>query len=50
MLATATTNVESRELLQMFELCDDSYFEDSAEFADESDDLESPADEYLTAA
>ena len=50
MVATATTNAESRELLRMFELCDDSRFEDSAEFVDESDEMESLADEYLTAA
>ncbi len=50
MVATATTNVESRELLQMFELCDVSYCEDSAEFADESDEMDSTIDEHLTAA
>ncbi len=48
MVATATPNAESRELLRMFALCDDSYFEDSAEFADESDDMDSTIDDYLT--
>ncbi len=50
MVATATTNVESREFLRLFELCDDSYFEDVAEFADESDEMNSTSAEYLTAA
>ncbi len=50
MVATATINLESRELLRMFELCDESYFEDVAEFADESDEMDSTANEYLTAA
>ena len=50
MVATATTNPESRELLRMFELFDDSYFGDSAEFADESDEMDSTIDAYLTAA
>jgi hypothetical protein len=50
MVATATINLESRELLRMFEQCDYSYFEDSAEIADESDEMDSTIDAYLTAA
>ncbi len=50
MVATATTDAESRELLRMFELCDDSYFEDSVEYVDESDKMDSAIEEYLTAA
>ncbi len=50
MVATATINLESRELLRIFELCDYSYFEDSAEFAVESAEMDRTIDTYLTAA